>query len=152
VPIAAAAIAPEPTQPVAASTPASAAPNPAPSPEAQADALLLIRAMITAAFIDGQIDPDERARIMSRLSAAGLSADEQSALAREFEAPQPPFALVGQIRSPQIAEQFYLVSILAAGTESESERSYLKGLPAMLGMRSDDVARLHQSVGIPQIA
>jgi len=114
--------------------------------------LLLIRAMITAAFIDGQIDPDERARIMNRLAAAGLSADEQSALAREFEAPQPPFALVGQIRSPQIAEQFYLVSVLAAGTETDAERSYLKGLPAMLGIRPDDVARLHQTVGIAPIA
>jgi uncharacterized membrane protein YebE (DUF533 family) len=108
--------------------------------------------MITAAFIDGQIDSDEKARIMGRLSAAGLSADEQAALAREFDAPQPPFALVGQIRSPQMAEQFYLVSVLSAGTETEAERSYLKGLPSMLGLRPDDVARLHQTVGIPAIA
>lgn len=108
--------------------------------------------MITAAFIDGQIDAEERGRIMSRLSAAGLSADEQAALAKEFDAPQPPFALVGQIRSPQMAEQFYLVSVLSAGTETDAERSYLKGLPPMLGLRSEDVTRLHQTVGIPPIA
>jgi uncharacterized membrane protein YebE (DUF533 family) len=108
--------------------------------------------MITAAFIDGQIDPEERGRIMNRLAVAGLGPEDQAALAREFEAPQPPFALVGQIRSPQMAEQFYLVSILGAGTETDAERSYLKGLPSMLGMRPDDVTRLHQSVGIPPIA
>ena len=108
--------------------------------------------MITASFIDGQIDADERSRIMGRLSAAGLSAEEQAALAKEFDAPQPPFALVGQIRSPQMAEQFYLVSVLAAGTDTDAERSYLKGLPAMLGLRPDDVTRLHQSIGLPPIA
>jgi uncharacterized membrane protein YebE (DUF533 family) len=107
--------------------------------------------MITAAFIDGQIDPEERARIMSRLAQAGLSAEEQAILTREFDAPHPPFALVGHIRSVQMAEQFYLVSILGAGTETEAERSYLKGLPPMLGLRPDDVTRLHQSLGIPPI-
>jgi uncharacterized membrane protein YebE (DUF533 family) len=144
----AAPMAPSPEPPQSPSPPAASAP----SPEAQADALLLIRAMITAAFIDGEIDPDERARIMGRLAAAGLGPEEQAALAREFDAPQPPFALVGQIRSPQMAEQFYLVSILGAGTESEAERSYLKGLPPMLGLKSEDVARLHQGLGIPAIS
>lgn len=108
--------------------------------------------MITASFIDGEIDADERTRIMGRLAAAGLSSEDQAALAKEFDAPQPPFALVGQIRSPQMAEQFYLVSVLAAGTETDAERSYLKGLPAMLGLRPDDVNRLHQTIGIPAIA
>jgi len=107
--------------------------------------------MITAAFIDGQIDPDERKRILDRLARAGLGPEDQAALARELEAPQPPFALIGQIRSPQMAEQFYVVSILSAGTESDAERSYLKGLPSMLGLRAEDVARLHQGLGIPPL-
>ncbi|HVK65584.1 MAG TPA: DUF533 domain-containing protein, partial [Polyangium sp.] len=103
------------------------------------------------AFIDGQIDPEERARILARLERAGLGPEDRAALDRELEAPQPPFALVGQIRSPQMAEQFYVVSLLSAGTESEAERSYLKGLPSMLGLRPEEIARLHGGLGIPPL-
>ncbi|MDI3291646.1 DUF533 domain-containing protein [Polyangium sp. 15x6] len=148
-PAAAPVAAPAPAAPAPAAAPVAA--PAAPAADGQADALLLIRAMITAAFIDGQIDPDERARILDRLARAGLGPEDRAALAQELEAPQPPFALVGQIRSPQMAEQFYVVSLLSAGTESEAERAYLKGLPSMLGLRPEDVARLHGSLGIPPL-
>jgi uncharacterized membrane protein YebE (DUF533 family) len=121
----------------------------APSPEPQADALLLVRAMITAASIDGQIDPGERARILDGAAAGGLGPAERDALAREMEHPHPPFALLGQVRSREMAEQFYVVSIFAAATDSEVERAYLRGLPPILGFRPEEVAQIHQRLGVP---
>lgn len=137
--------------PAPAGPPASPPPGPGASSE-YTDALLLVRAMVTAANMDGQIDENERARILDRLAKSGLPASEQQALSRELSAPQPPYALLGQIRSHEVATQFYAVSLLAAGTESEAERAYLKGLPPTLGLKPDEVAQLHQMLGIPLIA
>lgn len=146
---------PAPAAPPAANTwgnsPAAPPPGPAQSDD-YADALLLVRAMVSAANMDGQIDENERARILERLAKSGLGPAEQQALARELDAPQPPYALLGQIRSPELARQFYAVSLLAAGTESEAERAYLKGLPPTLGLKPEDVAQLHQMLGIPALA
>lgn len=105
--------------------------------------------MVAAANVDGQIDPAERAGILQRVAAAGLGQAEQQALTRELDAPQAPYALLSQIRSREMAEQFYLVSLVAITADSEAERSYLRGLPAMLGLRPEDVARLHGQLGLP---
>lgn len=136
----------------APSFPAQAGPPAGPSTsDDYADALLLVRAMVTAANMDGQIDQNERARILERLAKSGLGAAEQQALARELDAPQPPYALLGQIRSREVAKQFYAVSLLAAGTDSDTEKAYIKGLPPTLGLKPEDVAELHQLLGIAPI-
>lgn len=103
--------------------------------------------MVTAASIDGHLDPTERAAILDRIAATGLPPAERDALAREIESPHPPYALLGQIRSREMAEQFYLVSLFAIHADTEAERSYLHGLPAMLGLKPEDVTRLHAQLG-----
>ncbi|AKT37860.1 uncharacterized protein CMC5_020030 [Chondromyces crocatus] len=104
--------------------------------------------MIAAANVDGHIDPTERAGILDRVTASGLPAEEREALAREIDTPWPPYALLGQLRSRDMAEQFYLVSLLAIEADTEAEHAYLRALPGMLGLRPDDVTRLHAQLGL----
>jgi uncharacterized membrane protein YebE (DUF533 family) len=131
-----------------AASPFAAAAPPAQAADPQADSLLLVRAMISTAAIDGQIDPTERQRIVDRATRAGLAQAELEALGRELDAPVAPYVLLGQVRSRELAEQLYVVSLLAVQVDNEAEKTYLRALPLVLGMRSDEVARLHARLGV----
>lgn len=39
---------------------------------------------------------------------------------------------------------------IAAIADSEQEKAYLRGLPAILGLRPEEVARLHAQLGAPR--
>jgi uncharacterized membrane protein YebE (DUF533 family) len=131
-----------------AASPFAAAAPPAQAADPQADSLLLVRAMISTAAIDGQIDPTERQRIVDRATRAGLAQAELEALGRELDAPVAPYVLLGQVRSRELAEQLYVVSLLAVQVDNEAEKTYLRALPLVLGMRADEVARLHARLGV----
>jgi uncharacterized membrane protein YebE (DUF533 family) len=130
-----------------------ASPNTLASPalvaQAQAEALLLVRAMITAAHVDGQLDPAERQRILDRATAAGLSPAERLALEGELAAPKSPRELFAEVRTRELAEQVYVVSLLAISVDTDAERGYLHSLPFVLGLSPADVAALHQKLGVP---
>ncbi|HYH40046.1 MAG TPA: tellurite resistance TerB family protein [Azospirillum sp.] len=107
-------------------------------------ALLLIRAMITAANADGVISPDERQSVLSALDEAGAGAEERRIVEQELNNPQPVDALLRQVRDPQTAEQVYMASVMAVAAQSEAERSYLQYLAARLNI---DPQRLQQIRG-----
>ncbi len=137
--------------PAPAAAPAPAPPAPAPRVDtAHHDALLLIRAMITAASADGVIDGAERGRILGREGVAALSEEERTFLARELATPSPVDALVAEVASRDLAEQFYLVSLLAISLDSNANRVYVKELAAKLALDAATLARLHTLAGVPQ--
>jgi uncharacterized membrane protein YebE (DUF533 family) len=144
-----AAVAPAPaaTAPVAP----EAASEAAPSDEAQAAAMLLVRAMVAAANADGVIDETERAEILGRLASTGLGPDERAALAAELDRPRPVAALVAEVPNPEIARQFYAVSLLAIDVDNAAEKIHLRSLPAMLGLAPDAVAAIHSELGVPAV-
>jgi uncharacterized membrane protein YebE (DUF533 family) len=123
--------------------------QPEPPPEAALDdrkALLLIRAMIAAAAADGQIDADERARILSNLDQAGADAEDHRFVEKELAAPQPIDGLLKEVQDQETAEQVYLASEMAIEVDSPAERSYLQYLAARLNLDPDRVAALNKVV------
>lgn len=107
------------------------------APEQSVDdpkALLLIRAMVSAAMADGQIDAGERQRILGRVEDAGAGDEERRFLERELAAPQPIDALLRDVRDAETAEQVYLASVLAIEADTPAERSYLQYLAARLNL------------------
>lgn len=104
-------------------------------------ALLLIRAMITAANADGEISADERQRVLSALDEAGAGPEERRIVEHELNHPQPIDTLVRAVRDEQTAEQVYMASVMAVGDVSEAERSYLNYLGTRLKI---DPQRLRQ--------
>ena len=53
-----------------------------------------------------------------------------------------------EVDTPQLAEQFYLVSLLATRADTAAEREYLKGLAERLALDPAAVQRLHLLVGV----
>ncbi|MCA9620051.1 MAG: tellurite resistance TerB family protein [Myxococcales bacterium] len=144
----------QPSAPAAAPAPAptgrSAAPPAQPTSAEEEEALLLVRAMIAAAQIDGQIDAAEQQRIVEGAAHAGFGPAEQQALQRELASPQPPNVLLGQVRGPDLGAQFYLVTLLAVDLDNDAEKTYVRALPLVLQLPPEKVAEIHQQLGVPR--
>jgi uncharacterized membrane protein YebE (DUF533 family) len=115
----------------------------------QADAVLLIRAMIAAAYADGAIDARERAVIFDKLKELDLSEDEREFISSELLAPKNCKSLVTAVHSPEMARQVYLVSLLAVQMDSDAERGYMQNLARELALDAADVSRMHQEMNLP---
>lgn len=110
--------------------------------------------MVAAANADGVIEDGERSNILNHLGNAGLSQAEVDGLARELDSPKPITALVGEINSPELAEQAYVVSLLAMSFQegpSDAEKAYARMLPALLGLPAAKLAEIHGKLGFPQL-
>ncbi len=114
----------------------------------QQESLLLVRAMIAAAYADGQLDAGERDAIVGRLADAGLGQEERAFLANELLTPPPLEMLLKDVNRPELAEAFYAASLLAIRVDTEAERQYLSFLAARLGLPPETVARLHAAAGV----
>lgn len=108
-------------------------------------ALLLLRAMITAAHADGEISAEERSRIMSQAE----DADDRRTLERELAAPRPLEELLGQVRDQETAEEFYLSSRMAVDADTSANRTYLDRLRARLGLAEQDAAEIDAMAAAP---
>ncbi len=110
------------------------------------EAALMVRAMITAAAADGLIDETERQRIVERAHSAGDDPDTLAYLQAELANPATREELIAQ--TPRsLAHPVYVACLLAIAVDSQSERDYLDGLAAGLGINAETRARLHAEVG-----
>ncbi len=102
------------------------------SGEAREFALVLVRAMISAARADGHIDDQERSRIGDKLALSGLDAEAQDFLARELEAPIDLDAIIGAAKTEAQKVELYTASRLTIEPETRAERGYLDMLAGRL--------------------
>jgi uncharacterized membrane protein YebE (DUF533 family) len=120
--------------------------EPAPEESSVSDnkALLLIRAMIAAAYSDGQISPEERARIIAKLDEAGADDDDHRVIEKELRDPRPLDELLREVQDPETAQQFYLASRAAVEGTNEVQKSYLSYLRQRLNLPEAAVAEAEQ--------
>ena len=107
-------------------------------------ALLLIRAMITAAYSDGALSEEERARIMQEIEDADADAEDRRVMEREIANPRPLDELLGQVQDEETAQEFYLASRAAVDGETEQNRTYLRSLRERLGLSEEDAAEVEE--------
>ncbi|MGI1662695.1 DUF533 domain-containing protein [Palleronia sp. KMU-117] len=119
--------------------------NKAASTTVEDNARLMIRAMIQAAKADGEIDAEERQKILDHLEGAG---PEEIAYVREQLA--APLDLEGLVSDTQdnARSQVYAMSAMAVRIDSDAEREYLNALARGLGLSDAAQARIHQAMGI----
>jgi uncharacterized membrane protein YebE (DUF533 family) len=117
--------------------------EPEPATLDDAHAMLLIRAMIAAANADGEITPDERQRITSKLDQAGAGAEERAVLERELQNPRSADQIVREVADQETAEQVYLASRIAMNPDTSAERAYLDFLAARLNIPADRLSQLN---------
>ena len=108
-------------------------------------AILLIRAMISAAKADGQIDSIEYNSIAQQTH--GLSQREIAFLQQELNSPIQLGALVASV--PRGLEMdVYKVSLATIRIDSVGETQYLRDLSQSLGLCPKNVSRLHRYYGL----
>ncbi len=110
---------------------------------------LLVRAMISAAKADGQIDQEEMQRIIGKVGTDGVTPEEKAFVMDELNAPVDVAALASGVSSPAQAAEVYAASLMAIRLDSDAERQYLRDLAQALRLDPATVAQLHQMTGSP---
>ena len=115
---------------------AAAPPPPAADPIGAEDreALLVIRAMISAARADGSLDPAERSAIATQLDQCDLETEARELVLREFNSPASVEAIAREVTDPVLAAQIYAACVLAVGEVSPAERAWLDRFAALTGL------------------
>jgi uncharacterized membrane protein YebE (DUF533 family) len=108
-----------------------------PEAASEATALLLVRAMITAASSDGAIDEEERSAILGGLREAGFDSEANEWLANEMANPASIDDLVAAASSPEIAAQVYTAARIAINPDTAAEKDFLAGLAGALGIDAE---------------
>ncbi|GHC13722.1 uncharacterized membrane protein YebE (DUF533 family) [Gemmobacter caeni] len=117
-------------------------------PMAEENARLMIRAMIQAAKSDGEIDPAERAAILSHLSDAS---DEEIAFVQaQLDAPVDYAGLAADV-GEAARSQVYAAALMAITVDTDAERTYLRGLATALGLDAATVTAIHTGAGKPLV-
>ncbi|MDY7036469.1 MAG: tellurite resistance TerB family protein [Thermodesulfobacteriota bacterium] len=112
------------------------------------DAVLLIRAMISAANADGVIDEQEQNRIMGKLKSVELSDEEHTFLINELSSPKDMKSITDKVTSPEMARQVYAVSLMAIDIDNDAERTYMNNLSQRLGLDESTIDAIHLELGI----
>jgi uncharacterized membrane protein YebE (DUF533 family) len=143
-----------PAAPAAADLPIEVRGASSPADEAvlASRALILLRAMISAAKADGTIDQGEMDRIFEKLDESDADAEAKDYVLQEMRAPLDLDGLVAQAQSPDLAAQVYAASLLAIEVDTDAERAYLARLAQGLALPPAAIAHIHQTLGVAQPA
>jgi uncharacterized membrane protein YebE (DUF533 family) len=117
----------------------------------QGRATVMIRAMISAAKADGEIDPQERQKILGRLQEAGADPEAQAFVRDEMARPADLQAIVSAVDSPHTAIEVYAASLFAIDVDTEAEAAYMRQLAQGLKLNPTLVRELHESLEAPQL-
>jgi uncharacterized membrane protein YebE (DUF533 family) len=115
-----------------------------PAPEAEQHSTAVLTAMIGAAKADGHIGPEERALLETDLSKLSSDAQDQRWLETELSRPLDPAAVAKSARTPEMAAEMYLASLLVVDEESYMERAYLDELARQLKLEPGLKEKLEQ--------
>lgn len=112
---------------------------------------LILRAMISAAKADGQIDKQEMQAIAGHIGGDGVTEAERQFVLDELARPLDLHSLAAEVKSPAVAAEVYLASVLAIDIDTEQERQYLRDLARAVGLDAGIVQRLHAMTGAPAV-
>ncbi|MFO1141828.1 MAG: tellurite resistance TerB family protein [Amaricoccus sp.] len=107
----------------------------------------LLKAMISAAKADGQIDQDEMKKIIGKISSGDVTDEEKKFVLEQMSTPIDIAGLAAEARNPAQAAQIYAASILAIDADTGQEKQYLSDLASALGLDAATIAQLHQMTG-----
>ncbi len=100
----------------------------------QSLSLLLLKAMISAAKADGNIDHGESSRIMSEINRLRLEPEEKALLFDEYSRPVDIQALAAEVQTQEQAVEVYAASLLVIDEQDARVAQYLQSLAAALGL------------------
>ncbi len=116
--------------------------------DADATAQIILKAMISAAKADGQIDATEVQRIVGKLQEVGMDEETKAWVMNEMNQPLNLDALAAAIPSQAVAAEVYAASLLAIEVDTDAERAYLAQLVQKTGLHPMVAQHLQQSMGV----
>lgn len=118
------------------------------SQQDEENAAVLLRAMISAAKADGELDADEQAKITEHLG--DVSEEEAAFVRNELAAPLDLEGLIASVPSG-LEQQVYLMSLMSITLDTKEEAVYLDGLRQGLNLTEQASNEIHQQVGAPTL-
>jgi len=112
------------------------------------EAKILLRAMISAAKADGDIDEEEQQTIIKHLG--DVSEEEARFVRSEINTPLNIQALINDVPRG-MEQQVYLMSLLAINLDSNVEAQYLDQLAKGLNISQQASNDIHEQVGAPYL-
>ncbi len=109
------------------------------------NAKLMIRTMIMAARADGEIDAEEREKILS--SVGDIDEAERAFIQAEMDRPVDPMALAADT-TDQMKAQVYATAVMAVRVDTLSEARFLTDLANALGLSEEARERVHAAMGV----
>lgn len=112
------------------------------------NAKLMIRAMIMAAKSDGEIDAEERTKILDHLTDA--SQEEIDFVQGELDAPVDPMTLAKDV-TEETKAKVYAAALMAISVDTDAERTFLKALAEAVQLDPAKQTEIHLSMGKPAL-
>lgn len=106
--------------------------------------LLIMQAMIAAAYADGHIDADEQQRIYSQVEQLELSVTEKASLFDELRNPKTMEQIVAKVSDAETGIEIYAASLLAIDESQVISQEYLNQLSMRLCIPSELINSIHQ--------
>ncbi len=116
--------------------------------EQESQAQVMLRAMVSAAKADGQIDKEEQQKIIKHLG--DVSNEDAEMVRNELQAPLDAQGLIDSVPAG-MEQQVYLMSLLAIDLDSKEEAVYLDKLAKGLNITNQVSNMIHEKVGAPQL-
>lgn len=123
-------------------------PKAQPSAQQEAAAALMLRAMIQAVKCDGEMDANERKKLMANLKDA--TPQEQAFVEHEFQQPVDVEALARQVPRG-LEQQVYMMSVMAIDLDKQAEAQYLHSLATAMGVSQQQVNAIHDHIGVQRL-
>ncbi len=117
-----------------------------PAPQQELHGQAMLKAMIAAAKADGVVDTREMAMVDSELQRSDATPALRDWVKAELARPLDAADVAATARSPEMAAEVYLASLLVVDETNSAERAYLDTLASRLGLASDLKADLEARV------
>lgn len=118
------------------------------SQQDEENAAILLRAMISAAKADGELDADEQAKITEHLG--DVSEEEANFVRTELAAPMDLQGLIASVPSG-LEQQVYLMSLMSITLDTKEEAVYLDSLRQGLNISEQVSNEIHEKLGAPTL-
>lgn len=118
------------------------------SDQDEKNAEILLRAMISAAKADGQMDADEQRKITEHLG--DITQEEADFVHSEMQAPLNLTGLIADVPAG-LEQQVYLMSLMAISLDTKEEAVYLDTLRQGLNITQEASNEIHDKLGAPKL-
>ena len=120
--------------------------------EEQDHARAIIRAMVGAAKADGHVDADEQERLFGAMDTLDLDTEDKAFLMDELRGHADAGAVAREARTPELAAELYVASLLVIDEVDPQERRYLDDLARAMNIEPELARRLEAQVAAAQEA